>query len=51
MQARTFRDIEHFDGAINQLRLYFGYLTNPVIKQPRTQASRTTSKRKGEGSV
>jgi hypothetical protein len=27
MQARTFRDIESFDGAVRQLRRYFDHLT------------------------
>jgi TetR/AcrR family transcriptional regulator, transcriptional repressor for nem operon len=46
MQSRTFRDIEHFDGAINQLRRYFEYLTKPATTTPRARASRSTNKTK-----
>jgi len=42
MQARTFRDIAHFDGAVRQLRGYFDRLLHeaPAPKPPRARAPR-----------
>jgi TetR/AcrR family transcriptional regulator, transcriptional repressor for nem operon len=46
MQARTFRDIAYFDGAVRQLRLYFSFLAKPKpkLKKSRARASRSINK-------
>jgi TetR/AcrR family transcriptional regulator, transcriptional repressor for nem operon len=45
MQARTFREIEYFDGAMRQMRLYFAFLMKST--KTGTRALRTNNKRKG----
>jgi len=34
MQARTHRDVAYFDGAVRQLRTYFGYLERDTARAP-----------------
>jgi TetR/AcrR family transcriptional repressor of nem operon len=46
MQARTFRDITFFEGAVRQLRLYFSFLTKPKPKKSGARASRSINKSK-----
>ncbi len=50
MQARTFRDIESFDGAVRQLRRYFDYLTDGRSSQKRRPARRQGRRNKGRTS-
>lgn len=39
MQARTYRDVEPFDGAVRQLRRYFDQLTGPAPRRRRRPAA------------
>jgi TetR/AcrR family transcriptional regulator, transcriptional repressor for nem operon len=48
MQARTFRDIEYFDGAVRQLRQYFKSLERPSGRAPRSQKSQSHIKKTRE---
>lgn len=40
MQARTFRDVGHFDNAVSQLRAYFDYLGRDAAAKPSRPARR-----------
>jgi hypothetical protein len=47
MQARTFRDIESFDGAVRQLRRYFDYLTDGRSRKKRRPPRRQGRRNEG----
>ena len=47
MQARTFRDVGHFDNAVEQLRAYFGYLgRDAAARAARPAAPRRHTKKR-----
>jgi TetR/AcrR family transcriptional repressor of nem operon len=48
MQARTFRDIEYFDAAVRQLRLYFKCLKAAGADPPRKKRAQSQIKKTGE---
>ena len=46
MQARTFRDVGHFDNAVEQLRSYFSYLgRDAAARAARPAAPRRRTKK------
>jgi TetR/AcrR family transcriptional regulator, transcriptional repressor for nem operon len=47
MQARTFRDVAYFDGAVRQLRNYVDLLLQPPGASTRRRPNQTTRKLKG----
>jgi len=44
MQARTHRDVAYFDGAVRQLRTYFGYLERDTARVPASASKAVPAK-------